>query len=71
MYYKMNICVFFEVNGKEISEPYVENKTFGQHNLEFPYNVPANSCFVLGDNSDIAMDSRLSKNGVVSWDKMP
>lgn len=69
---QISIDVFgsVSVNGKEISEPYVENKTLGQCNLEFPYNVPANSYFVLGDNRDIAMDSRLSEIGVVSEDRL-
>ena len=58
------------VNGKALDEPYVENKTLGQCNLSFPYNVPANSFFVLGDNRDVAMDSRLSEIGVVTEDRL-
>ena len=58
------------VNGKTLEEPYVENKTLGQCNLDFPYNVPANSYFVLGDNRDIAMDSRLSEIGVVTEERL-
>ena len=58
------------VNGEALDEPYVENKTLGQCNLEFPYNVPANSYFVLGDNRDVAMDSRLSEIGVVTQDRL-
>jgi len=58
------------VNGEELEEPYIENKTLGQCNLKFPYNVPANTYFVLGDNRDIAMDSRLSEIGVVTEDRL-
>jgi len=58
------------VNGKELDEPYIENKTLGQSNLDFPYNVPTNSYFVLGDNRDVAMDSRLSEIGVVTEDRL-
>ena len=58
------------VNGAELEEPYVKNKTLGQCNLDFPYNVPAKSYFVLGDNRDIAMDSRLSEIGVVTEDRL-
>ena len=58
------------INGEALDEPYVENKTLGQCNLEFPYNVPANSYFVLGDNRDVAMDSRLSEIGVVTQDRL-
>lgn len=69
---QVSIDVFgkVSVNGKELSEPYVENQTLGQSNLSFPYNVPANSYFVLGDNRDVAMDSRLSEIGVVTEDRL-
>lgn len=58
------------VNGKEIDEPYVKTKNLGQCNIKFPYNVPAKSFFVLGDNRDIAMDSRLTEIGVVTEDRL-
>ncbi len=58
------------VNGDALEEPYVDNKTLGQCNLDFPYNIPAKSYFVLGDNRDIAMDSRLSEIGVVTEDRL-
>ena len=69
---QISIDVFgtVSVNGKELDEPYIENKTLGQSNLDFPYNIPANSYFVLGDNRDIAMDSRLSEIGVVTEDRL-
>lgn len=69
---QVSIDVFgaVSVNGSELDEPYIENKTLGQSNLDFPYNVPANSYFVLGDNRDIAMDSRLSEIGVVTKDRL-
>ncbi len=58
------------VNGTPLNEPYIENKTLGQCNLSFPYNVPPKSYFVLGDNREIAMDSRLSEIGVVTEDRL-
>ena len=69
---QVSIDVFgtVSVNGKEIDEPYVKNKTLGQSNQTFPYNVPARSYFVLGDNREVAMDSRLSEIGVVTEDRL-
>ena len=58
------------VNGQELSEPYAENKTLGQCNLSFPYSVPSNSYFVMGDNREAAMDSRLSEIGTVTKDRL-
>ncbi len=58
------------VNGKELSEPYIDNKTLGQCNLDFPYNVPTGTFFVLGDNRDVSMDSRLEEIGVVTDDRL-
>lgn len=58
------------VNGQELSEPYAENKTLGQSNLSFPYSVPSNSYFVMGDNREAAMDSRLSEIGTVTKDRL-
>ena len=69
---QVSIDVFgtVSVNGKALDEPYISNKTLGQCNLSFPYNVPAKSYFVLGDNRDIAMDSRLSEIGVITKDRL-
>ena len=69
---QVSIDVFgtVSVNGKELEEPYIEDKTLGQSNLNFPYNVPTNSYFVLGDNREAAMDSRLSEIGVVTEDRL-
>ena len=69
---QVSIDVFgtVSVNGSELNEPYVANKTLGQSNIEFPYDVPANAYFVLGDNRDIAMDSRLTEIGVVTKDRL-
>lgn len=69
---QLSIDIFgtVSVNGKELDEPYIENKTLGQCNLDFPYNIPSGAFFVLGDNRDAAMDSRLEEIGVVTDDRL-
>ena len=58
------------VNGVELAEEYVINQTLGQCNLDFPYTVPPNSYFVLGDNRETSMDSRLKEIGVVTQERL-
>ena len=58
------------VNGNEIEESYIENKTYGQCDIDFPYSVPPNMFFVLGDNREVSMDSRLEEIGAVEEDRI-
>ena len=57
------------VNGTELTEDYVKSTTLGQCNLDFPYTVPPKSYFVLGDNRETSMDSRLKEIGVVTEER--
>ena len=53
------------INSQALEEPYLENKSVGQCNTAFPYFIPSGYAFVMGDNREIAMDSRLEEIGPV------
>lgn len=53
------------VNGEELDEPYLTEKTLGKCDVDFPYEVPEGMMFVLGDNRAISMDSRIKSIGCV------
>lgn len=53
------------VNGVILDEPYVSEKKQGKYDQEFPYRVPENMVFVLGDNRAVSLDSRVKSIGCV------
>ena len=58
------------VNGVELDEPYVSEYAYGQCDLEFPFEVPLNTVFLLGDNRDNSVDSRVTNFGCINEDEI-
>ena len=53
------------VNEKLIDEPYLQEKAYGECNLDLPYQVPDGRYFVMGDNRATSQDSRNSVVGCI------
>lgn len=58
------------INGTLLDEPYVEEKMLGKCELEFPYKVPENKVFILGDQRETSVDSRSNAIGCVGTDQI-
>lgn len=58
------------VNNLLLEESYVSEYAFGQCDLDFPYEVPQGSLFVMGDNRPVAVDSRSINFGCISTEDM-
>lgn len=58
------------VNGELLNEPYLQEKTLGDCEIEMPYQVPDGRWFVMGDARATSVDSRNKAIGCVSEEQI-
>lgn len=54
------------VNGEILIEPYVQQHSLGLSDLEYPYQVPEEKIFLVGDHRETSVDSRHTAVGCIS-----
>lgn len=58
------------VDGVLLDEPYLQEKSFGDCNIDLPYQVPDNRYFCMGDHRSTSVDSRHTEIGCVSEEQI-
>ena len=58
------------LNGEKTDEPYVQQLALGECDLEFPFQVPQEQYFVVGDMRESSIDSRNSLIGCIQKDQI-
>ena len=58
------------LNGEKLDEPYAQRLSMGECDLEFPYQVPQEQYFVMGDMRESSIDSRNTLIGCVAKDQI-
>ena len=58
------------LNGEMLDEPYVQSKALGECDLEFPFQVPQEQYFVIGDMRESSIDSRNTLIGCIQKEQI-
>ena len=58
------------LNGEKLDEPYAAQLSVGECDLQFPFQVPQEQYFVLGDMRESSIDSRNTLIGCVEKDQI-
>ena len=58
------------LDNEPLDEPYLTEKHFGISDLEYPYQVPDHTYFLMGDERETSVDSRHSTVGCISQEEI-
>lgn len=58
------------VDGELLDEPYVADRSLGNANIKFPYQVPESRYFCMGDHRSTSVDSRHTEIGCISQEQI-